>query len=463
MSAPGWNRGRTGRSIGVRLTILLAAIAALLAFLAWSMVTGFAREAAQRTQDSVLAASAATIAEALRAEGGEIRLELPYAAFAMLAALGEDRVFYRIVADGQTLTGYDDLTPPDEVARPGAAALATYRYRGESVRVAAVTRTVLAGQAPVPVTVIVAQTRNGVLAITSGLSRTAAALSVGLFVLAVVLGAVAARTSLSPLNEIAQAVARRGPSDLRPVRREVPSELYPLIGALNRLMDRLSAAIRQSEDFIAEAAHRVRTPLATLRAEAELALHASGSEAERAGLRRMLRAVDESARSASQLLDHATVTFRADALERAPIELPDLMERVATALTPLAELRDIDIITTTRPGRVQGDAIMLESALRNLLDNAIKYAPPDSVVHLSNHDEHGDHAIVVTDSGPGFQGQDTARLQERFQRGQGAQSIIGSGLGLTIAAAAAQAHGGRITLSERPEGGACVSLVLPRG
>lgn len=462
-SPTGWNRLPMGGSIGSRLTILLAAMAALLAVLAWSMVTGFAREAAQRTQDSVLTASAATIAEALRAEGGEILLELPYSAFAMLSALGEDRVFYRILADGHTLTGYDDLTLPQDPDRPGTTVLATFVYRGESVRAAAFTRTVLADQAPVPVTVIVAQTRSGVLAITTGLSRTAAALSLGLFGLTVILGVIAARTSLQPLTEIAQAVARRGPSDLRPVRREAPSELYPLIAALNRLMDRLSAAIRQSEDFIAEAAHRVRTPLATLRAEAELALHASGSETERAGLRRMLRAVDESARSASQLLDHATVTFRAEALERAPLAVADLVDRVATALTPLAELRDIDIMTDTQPGQVQGDAIMLESGLRNLVDNAIKYAPPDSTVTLTSRLQGDWHVITVTDKGPGFGGQDTARLLERFQRGQGAQTIIGSGLGLTIAAAAAAAHGGRIDLTDGPQGGACVSLILPRG
>jgi signal transduction histidine kinase len=71
--------------------------------------------------------------------------------------------------------------------------------------------------------------------------------------------------------------------------------------------------------------------------------------------------------------------------------------------------------------------------------------------------------ITVTDTGPGFGGQDTARLLERFQRGQGAQTIIGSGLGLTIAAAAAAAHGGRIDLRDGPQGGACVSLILPRG
>ena len=137
----------------------------------------------------------------------------------------------------------------------------------------------------------------------------AAALSLAFFLVAVGLSIFAARASLRPLNAFAQAVSRRGPSDLRPLRRDAPPELAPLRGALNRLMDRLGQSIRRSEDFIAEAAHRVRTPLATVRAQAEIALRSAESEESRQRLRRIIRAVDESSRSAGQLLDHATVAL----------------------------------------------------------------------------------------------------------------------------------------------------------
>ena len=94
-------------SIGRRLTLLLAGVAALLSILSWSMVTQMARQAAARTQDNVLAASATTIAETLRTEGGEVRLELPYSAFSMLGAISEDRVFYRVtVGEALQLAGY---------------------------------------------------------------------------------------------------------------------------------------------------------------------------------------------------------------------------------------------------------------------------------------------------------------------------------------------------------------------
>ena len=457
---PGQMLPRPG-SIAQRLTILLAAIAALLAVLSWSMVNGFAREAAQRTQDSVLSASAVSIAEALWSEEGRIGLELPYAAFAMLEALGEDRVFYRIHSDAQTLTGYDDLVPPRLPEAAGRAELATLVFRGESVRAASVMRTVLADQNPVSVIVTVAQTRNGVMGISGALSNTAAALSVGLFVLAVVLGAVAARASLRPLNEIAQAVARRGPGDLRPMRREAPAELRPLLHALNRLMERLSTSIRRSEDFIAEAAHRVRTPLATLRTEAELALHGSASDTERASLRRMIRAVDESARSASQLLDHATVSFRADALAQDVLDAADLVARVVQALEPLAALRDITLDAQGESAMLRGDALLLESALRNVVDNALKYAPAETTVTLRQTVRDGWVSIRVQDAGPGLGGAAPEHLTRRFTRGAAAAGVIGSGLGLTIAAEALAAHGGRLDLDDGPTGGACVVLHIP--
>jgi two-component system, OmpR family, sensor histidine kinase TctE len=450
-------------SIGRRLTLLLAGVAALLSVLSWGMVAGLAREAAERTQDNVLAASATTIAETLRTEQGEVRLELPYSAFSMLGAISEDRVFYLVTAGGETLTGYPNLpVPTGAPAAPGRVAFDTGFYRGEEVRMASLTRLVLAGTRPVPVTVTVAQTRDGVDMIAGDLSQLAAILSIAFFVVAVGLSFFAARTSLRPLNEIAQAVSRRGPSDLRPLRRAAPTELAPLMTALNRLMDRLGQSIRRSEDFIAEAAHRVRTPLATVRTQAEIALRSIEDETERQRLRRMIRAVDESSRSAGQLLDHATVAFRAEDLAREPVDLADLARQSVEALGPTAALKDIEIRLRAASALVAGDAVLLDSALRNVVDNAIKYSPEDTTVTLSVTRDAETARISVSDEGPGLGDGPLERLTERFRRGGNVEGIVGSGLGLTIAADVLRAHGGRLDLGPGPEGrGACVSLVLP--
>jgi len=450
-------------SIGRRLTLLLAGVAALLSLMSWGMVSGLARQAAERTQDNVLVASATTIAETLRSEQGEVRLDLPYSAFSMLGAISEDRVFYLVTAGAEMLTGYPDLPVPTlDRPAPGRVSFNTGSYRGEEVRMASLTRVVLAGAEPVPVTVTVAQTRNGVGAIAGELSQLAAMLSVAFFVVAVGLSFVAARTSLRPLNEIAQAVSRRGPSDLRPLKRPTPTELAPLMGALNRLMDRLGQSIRRSEDFIAEAAHRVRTPLATVRAQAEIALRSIDDETERARLRRMIRAVDESSRSAGQLLDHATVAFRADDLARDRLDLAELARQTVEALEPTAAMRDIEIRLHAEPAEVEGDAILLDNALRNVLDNAIKYSPEDTSIELRVARRDGGARISVIDEGPGLGDGPVDELTDRFRRGGNVEGIVGSGLGLTIANDVLRAHGGRLELGEGPERrGACVSLVLP--
>ncbi|MBM1222599.1 sensor histidine kinase N-terminal domain-containing protein [Ponticoccus sp. SC2-23] len=427
------------------------------------MVTGLSRQAVARTQDNVLAASATTIAETLRSEQGEVRLELPYSAFSMLGAISQDRVFYRVSAGDRVLTGYDDLPSPTGAA-PGIGQVVfdTGDYSNETIRMASVTRLVLAGGQPVPVTVTVAQTRSGVSTISADLSRQAAILSVAFFLVAVGFSAIAARTSLRPLNEIAASVSRRGPSDLRPLRRDAPTELAPLMLSLNRLMGRLGQSIRRSEDFIAEAAHRIRTPLATVRAQAEIALRSVGDETEKRRLRQIIRAVDESSRSAGQLLDHATVIYRTDDLALSPVDLAELVGQTAAALEPTAAMKEIRLDVAATPARVMGDPVLLDNALRNVLDNAIKYSPEETEVSIRVTTKEDQVHITVTDEGPGLGDGPLGALTERFRRGDDTQGIVGSGLGLTIAEDVLLAHDGRLDLKNRDGGtGTCVTLVLP--
>lgn len=448
-------------SIRQRLTLLLAGVAAALSLLSWGMVKSLAAQAAAQTQDNVLAASTTTIAETLRSEQGEVRLELPYAAFAMLGAISQDRVFYRVLAGSEVLTGYEDLPQASDGAM-GQVVFDTGTYRDANIRMASVTRLVLAGTQQVPVSVTVAQTRDGIEAVTSDISRLAGLLSIAFFFVAVTLSAIAVRMSLRPLTQIAVSVSRRGPADLRPLLRPAPADLAPLLDALNRLMERLRQSIRRSEDFIAEAAHRVRTPLATVRAQAEIALRTVTDETEKERLRRIIRAVDESARSAGQLLDHATVAYRIEDLARDRLDLADLARQTADGIEPTAAMRDIRLHLDLSPAAVSGDAVLLTSALRNVLDNAIKYSPEDTTITLRIVETGTAARLSVEDEGPGFGHGPTEPLTERFRRGNNVTGVVGSGLGLTIASEVLQAHGGHIDLKNNPNGsGSCVTLVLP--
>ncbi|MGR3502257.1 sensor histidine kinase N-terminal domain-containing protein [Pseudaestuariivita sp.] len=445
-------------SIRRRLVLQLSGVAALLAVVFFFVVRSVAENAAEKTQDDILAASATAIADALRAEAGAVTLDLPYSALSMLGTLNEDRVFYRILVGSETLTGYDDL--PIE-----GGAFATFPFRGETVRAAYVDRPVWTGSAPQNVRVAVAQTRRGMAAISSRITGTATGVAIAFFVLAAGLSLLATRSAFAPFTRMTQSVTRRGPSDLRPIETDLPSELVPLAGAINGFMARLGTSLRRSEEFIAEAAHRVRTPLATVRTQAEITHRKLNKPEHKAAIRGMIRAVDESSRSAGQMLDHAMVTFRTDSLETATLDLRDLVEETCERLAPTADLKDIRILRRLPEEAIpfEGDRVLLQSALRNILDNAIKYSPADSDVSVI-FETGGEHRIAITDAGRGFAGTEGAALTPRFARGSNVGDIVGSGLGLTIADEVARAHGGRLEIAENSEGtGACVALLLPSG
>ncbi|WP_295311591.1 sensor histidine kinase [Roseobacter sp.] len=450
-------------SIRRRLVVQLALVAALLSVAFFLTVRGVAGNATEQTQDSILAASAASIADAVYSDDGAVRVELPYSALSMLGTVSEDRVFYRVIVDGETLTGYDDLPVPSGRAGPRAPLFDTYTYRGDSLRSVVISRALSGASRPRRVEVVVAQTRLGLEVISARITGTATAIAVAFFLVATALSALAARNALQPLNRLAETMARRGPKDLRPVTDETPEELAPLVAGLNSFMQRLGAALTRSEDLIVEAAHRVRTPLATVRTQAEVMHLQVEKPANRSALRQMIRAVDESSRSAGQLLDHAMVTLRSDQLETEETDPGELLHDVVGRLGPTAELKDITIRLELPPEqtRVMGDPILLQNAVRNILDNAIKYsaAETDITVRL----EPGNPCrLVFCDQGRGFAAADITRLPDRFSRGSNVSDVVGSGLGLTIVADVARAHGGSLEIADNPEGaGACVTLVLP--
>lgn len=451
-------------SLRQRLIFQLLTIAALLSIVLYVSVRLLAQQAAEQTQDNILLASATAIAEAARAERDEVVLDIPYSALSMLGAINQERVFYRVMADGVTITGYNDLPPPAVAPGLGQASFATRDYRGDEVRVAAVLRRITAVDETIELTVLVAQTRVGLAEISLRISIAAAAVGIGFFILSGALSWLATQSALRPLDLLAQSVSRRGAHDLRPVRSQAPTELVPLLVSLNSFMDRLRSSLSRTEEFIAEAAHRVRTPLATVRAQAEIALRSVEKPNNRKTMREVIRAVDESSRSAGQLLDHAMVTFRSDNIAKSELDLADLTKDVIRGIGPTADLKDILIRLTDQrvDGTVVGDAILIQSALRNLLDNAVKYSREDSTIDVGIRRRGAEVRIDVRDRGRGFGGTDVDALKRRFGRGGNVDDVVGSGLGLTIADEVARAHGGRLELAANEEGeGTCASLVLP--
>ncbi|MCG6559379.1 sensor histidine kinase [Ruegeria sp. 1NDH52C] len=454
---------RISGSIRRRLTIQLVGSAAVLATLLFLIVQTFTRDLAEETHDRILLASATSIMDAISVRAGEVTVDLPYAALSMLSNVSDDRVFYRVMLGAETLTGYDDLPVPEPGSRETGARFDTLVYKGETVRMATTVRWLSRNGVSTPLIISVAQTRTGQTERLAALTRTALLLGAGFFAVAVLLAVWTAQSSIRPLRQLAGMVSRRGPTDLRPVARPVPAEMAPLVRSLNSFIDRLGLSLSRSEDFIAEAAHRVRTPLATVRTQAENTLHRIERPENRTALREMIRAIDESSRAAGQLLDHAMVSFRTDSLERKPFDLAELTAELVNRLRPVADLKDIDLeLEMTGAHAMAGDPILVQNAVRNLLDNAIKYAPEETRITVSVRGDAAAHTLCIRDAAGGFPEDEMGSLTERFVRGRNAEGTVGSGLGLTIAREVAEAHGGRLEIANTKDGtGACVCLHFP--
>lgn len=440
-------------SILRRLMVQLVGAAAVLAAILFLLFQSFARQLAIEAQDNTLFASASAILESVSVQQGEVAVDIPYAALSMLGNVSDDRVFYVVREGDVPLTGYDDLP------RNTDATSWTDTYRGDALRMVQVTRALSVAGALKNVTVVVAQTQGGLAQKLAQISRMAVLIGGIYFVVASLFAYWTARSTVRPLNAVAEAVARRGPLDLRPVTKPVPSEMAPLMVALNAFISRLDRSLTRSEDFIVEAAHRVRTPLATVRTQAEVTLRRVDREENRNALKQMIRAVDESSRAAGQLLDHAMVAFRTDHLEQIALDLGEIVAEVVERQKPVAALKDIRFDVDIATGSLfNGDAILVQNAVTNLLDNAVKYSATETTITVSVKG----NSLKITDEGPGFPVDDIHTLTDRFARGTNVGNTVGSGLGLTIANEVALAHNGTLTLSQNPKGtGACVILSLP--
>ena len=453
------NKLQVSGSLRNRLMFTLISGAAVLGIVLFFIVRGYAAQIAQNGQDDILEASLSSILDAVVIQDGLIEVDFPYASLSMLDTELDDRVFYSIYNDGILISGYEDLPQPEK-NNIDTNTFTTIKYKNTNVRMASAKRILIGEKERITISVSIAQTQDALSKTLNRISKNVALFGSGFFILVTLLSYWATASTISPLMRLATSVTKRGPQDLSPFEKKVPSEMYPLVTSLNKLMTRLDLSLKQSEDFIAEAAHRVRTPLATVRSYADATLQRVSKRENRDALRSMVRAIDEASRAASQLLDHAMITFRTDNLQKESINLNQLIQNLIDNLEPIAEMKDIELKLIQKDKiELSGDFILIQNAIRNLIDNALKYSPYDGVITVTIAKNPTPH-LKIQDEGPGFPPEDLNNLKTRFKRGQNSNGIVGSGLGLTIAQDVAKAHEAKLTLSNHEEGGACVTLLF---
>ena len=292
-----------------------------------------------------------------------------------------------------------------------------------------------------------------------------------LLLLATAGGYLLARKSLQPVAIMTERAARIGAENLHerlPVARP-PDELGRLAVVLNELLGRVSTAFEQQKQLIADASHELRTPVAILSSEAELALSRERSVDE---LRAALTAVREEALRLQHVVEDLFLLARANAGERLltmeELYVDDLAADCVQAVQALAARKSIALeMSGERDLPFGGDASLLRRLLLNLLDNAIKYTPAGGHVRVRTARVTGGYTVSVSDTGAGVPVEARDRLFDRFfranrARGSGADAQ-GAGLGLAIARWIAEAHGGRLELAETGERGSTFVLTLPSG
>jgi len=246
---------------------------------------------------------------------------------------------------------------------------------------------------------------------------------------------------VAPLRRLGHTLAARQPQALAPVVVEgAPSEMAPMLDALNGLFTRIAELMETERRFTADAAHELRTPIAAIRSQAEVARGEADAAQRQHALDATIQGCDRASRLVEQLLTLSRLETGA-APAFAPVELSALVRRVVAELAPLALAKRQTIeLDAPEPCSVPGDATLLAVLVRNLVDNAIRYSPPGSVVKVTLASRPGRALLKVDDSGPGMDAPDMARIGERFFRVIGSGQS-GSGLGWSIVRRIAQVHG----------------------
>jgi two-component system heavy metal sensor histidine kinase CusS len=269
--------------------------------------------------------------------------------------------------------------------------------------------------------------------------------------------------ALAPLVTVANALADLRPRDLnhRLPLSSAEDELGRLIRAINTLLERVERASSAERRFAADAAHELRTPLAVLRTDIEVALRQQRTAGE---YERALNTALRDAAAVCTMADDLLTLARLDqelSLSCEGIELRDLAAEVLDAIEPLTASKRLKVATHLVPVNVLGNRDHLRRLLINLLDNAVKFTPEKGQITIALESDNGLTKLRIADSGPGIDDEDLPFIFERFFRGRNGRSEPGKCLGLSLCREIVELHGGQITAINRPDGGAEFVVTLP--
>ena len=431
-----------------------------------------AQNIANRPYDRELGDMARTIARQISVEPvaddsiGRLRLRLPDIAADVLRSDDVDRVYFRVLGlRGEHVAGDPELDVPED--RP---AIDEVRYRDDEiqqqpVRIAYLSLRGTGAAGEVPPLVQVGETLEKRAQLATEIIKGVIIPQFVILPVAVVLVWFALARGIRPLNELQQRIRRRQSQDLSPIdERDAPEEVGPLVRAINDLLSRLDQSISAQKHFLADAAHQLKTPLAGLRMQAELAQREidAGQQDPRAlkrSLQQIARSSQRAAHMVNQLLSMARAEDKETALRKQDVRLVRLAREVVHDFVPRAMEKRIDLgyegpETDDTAARLIGQPLLVRELIRNLVDNALQYTPAGGEVTVRVMPDPFGQVVVlqVEDSGPGIPEAEHDLVFQAFYRALGTE-VDGSGLGLAIVKEIAVQHGASVTITDaRPRG-----------
>jgi two-component system OmpR family sensor kinase len=287
-------------------------------------------------------------------------------------------------------------------------------------------------------------------------ARTAARLLLPVLVMLPLLGLIGwwiVGRGLTPLMTLAQTLERRAPTSLEPIELlQTPVEVRPLVNALNDLLARLGAAVDTQRRFAADAAHELRSPLAALTLQVQLAQRAESTEDRAIAFAQLEQGIRRATRLVGQLLTMARLDPEAASTPTADVDLAAIARGVVDERRAQANDAKIALTLETEEARLAGQEDALAILIANLVDNALRHTPAGGSVRVAVRRADSAVSVEVSDTGPGIPGDERSRVFDRFYRGRGAQKG-GSGLGLAIVRQVAEMHSGTVELDEAAGGG----------
>ena len=451
------------------LTLLLPTLT-LITALELVVTNRTATDAANSAYDRSLLGAIKALDANISTPGGGLAVETPYTLFEFFELTASGRVYFRVASeDGLVEIGSADLPPPPRPLQTRKPQFYDAVYFGEKVRVGAYARELgppadgeWDGNASQRVVIQVAESLGSRQEFIRSLLIAALKRDLLLLLVAGAMLALVLFMTLRPLTALRNAVSARSDHDMTPIdTHSVPADVQPLVAAINLHMARNREFMEGRRRFVDDASHQLRTPLATLRTQLDYVLRESDPRNVRDALDAVSRQLDDATHRTNQMLALA----KADAAElvMGQVDLAELAEQAARDVVLAAREKRIDLAYSAPEHAtvMRGHAGLLREALLNLLHNAIRYAPERGHVSLSLACRDGRAVFSVMDDGPGVPPGQLSQLGERFFRASNSASG-GFGLGLAIARAVAERHGGALVLSNLVDGaGFCACLSFP--